>query len=84
MTLDVVEFLRSTLEDMRDDVSYAYPKPYWRKKGEYDPDRGHAAMMMVSSKIETLNNFLDALESRVAAITPTETPLPLIDVAALS
>lgn len=62
MKFDAVKFLKATLDDMRGDIKYAYPSPLDPySKGTYDSSRGHAALQMVSSKIETLQNFLAAL-----------------------
>lgn len=72
MTFDAVTFLRETLKDMRGDVDHAYPKPLSR----FCPANGHAALQMVSSKIEVLNNFLDAIEQK--PVVP-ERPRPFID-----
>lgn len=62
LSLDTIAFLRKTLKDMRGDISYAYPKNAFGK-GLYDSENGHTALQMVSSKIETLNNFLDAIQT---------------------
>lgn len=56
LQLNTVDFLKNTLKDMRSD--YACPSRL------FDESRGHAALQMVGSKIETLMNFLDALEQK--------------------
>lgn len=58
LQLNTVDFLKNTLKDMRSDINYAYPSRL------FDESRGHAALQMVGSKIETLMNFLDALEQK--------------------
>lgn len=68
VTLDAVKFLRTTLKDMKDDVNYAYPKSPGRTVGTFNSNNGHASLQMISSKLETLNNFLDAIEPRKPAV----------------
>ena len=78
VTLDAVKFLRTTLADMRGDIDYAYPnRVLGDGKGNYESSRGHAALQMISSKIETLNNFLNAIEPKLA-IAPEMPPLPVL------
>jgi hypothetical protein len=79
MTLDAVKFMRSTLEDMRGDINYAYPSHVLGDgKGNYESGRGHAALQMVGSKIETLTNFLNAIEMKVVEKVEMP-PLPMIE-----
>ena len=49
LQLNTIDFLKNTLKDMR---------------RLFDESRGHAALQMIGSKIETLMNFLDALEQK--------------------
>jgi len=58
LKFDAIKFITTTLKDMRGDVKYAYPSSIY---GNFDASRGHTALQMISSKLETLGNFLDAL-----------------------
>jgi hypothetical protein len=82
VTFDATKFLRSSLEDMRDDISYAYPKlSVLDTKGTFDQHRAHAALQMVGSKIEVLTNFLNSIEQKPKAVEMAQIlpPLPMIE-----
>lgn len=83
LRLNVAQFLQETLTDMRADVNYAYPEQrdvYDRALGRmFDADRAHAALCMVTSKIETLENFMSALSSKVPATAAAPATEPETD-----
>lgn len=66
LSLDAMQFLRQTVTDAQDDVSFAYPCKH------LDHDRGHAALMRISARLELLDIFLRSLDQEVKANAATQ------------